>query len=309
MSLLNFPPEITFQIVQKLNLFNRINLSRVHARIMPLCFDRLLDRKSKRTITINELQLLHQQSRTENEREQCFNPSVLDRIRAKNFNEVVHMHMKPENNQFFANQKILHSFKGNIVIASENEKFSEDFYEKLLFFIDRVEGDILLVFENVSIEHFGHIFAKKCADIISRKMESGKKVFCIQLRKDFTPFRSLGCEIRRFMGSNPCTIYYLNYHFPHSENEKYHWLRLRKKNSGANIKVLIAMINQDRFTAEKQHLMQLIPLVKAAESQDLNRVVQCDNCFASALSTDNQIMLWLEEPAWFNCAGCVVNIK
>ena len=113
MSLLNFPAEVTLQVLHKISLYERINLSRTHPRFSSLCFDRTLNRKS--TISLNELRQLYQQSRTEKERDQCFDPKILDRLRTNNFNEVVHMDMDPENNQFFANQKILHSFKGQIV--------------------------------------------------------------------------------------------------------------------------------------------------------------------------------------------------
>ena len=54
MSLLNFPPEVSLQFIQKMNLFDRINLSLAHTRLSPLCFDRLLQRKSRETLTSGE---------------------------------------------------------------------------------------------------------------------------------------------------------------------------------------------------------------------------------------------------------------
>ena len=163
MSLLNFPPEVTLQIMEKLSLFNRTNLSMTHPRIMPLCFDRLLDRKSKKTITVNELRQLHQQSKTDKERDQCFNPNILDRIRMKNFNEVVHLYMDPKNDKFFSNQQILNSFQGKIVLESEKKQFSRNFCKKFLGLIDRVEGNVYLVL--VDMKRFRRQIADKCTDI------------------------------------------------------------------------------------------------------------------------------------------------
>ena len=138
--------------MEKQNLFNRMNLSMTHPRIMPFCFDKLLDRTSKKSITVNELLQLHQQSKTDKERDQCFNPNILDRIRTKNFNEVVHLHMDPINDKFFSNQQLLNFYQGKILLESENEQFSENFCQKFVNLIDRVEGNICLVF--VDVKHF-----------------------------------------------------------------------------------------------------------------------------------------------------------
>ena len=312
MSILNFPLEVALQILQKHDLFNRINLCMAHSRFFPLCFDKLLDRKFKRTITINELQQLHHQSRTKKESEQCFNPSILDRIRAKNFNEIVHMHMKPENDQFFANQNILHYFRGNIILEGENEQFSEDFYQKFLFLIDRVEENLSLMFLNIKGGSSGNIFGPKLKEMLSKKLNSGKEVFFITICKSIKLVDSLAQQLLEYPDCD-CTLYY---NVTNDWNSWTHNLMVQKKNGGANVEKMIAVMNHDGLIEAKQneglieakqHLMRLLPLVKVAELRDADREIQCENCAAGEDTVDNTIALWMLEPAWSNCATCVLN--
>jgi len=76
-----------------------------------------LQRKSTETSTRNELRQLYEQSRTENERDQCFKSNVLDRLLIKNFNEVVRLYMDPKNMHFVINDKILHYLVGGRTIC------------------------------------------------------------------------------------------------------------------------------------------------------------------------------------------------
>ena len=112
MCILDFPDEVILQILDKLNLFDRINFSMIHTRLSPLCFDRSLQRKSTETLTLNELSQLYEQSKTENEKDQCFKSNILDRLLIKSFYEVVHLYTDPKNKRFVANGKILHSLEG-----------------------------------------------------------------------------------------------------------------------------------------------------------------------------------------------------
>ena len=324
MSLLNFPPEVTLQIMLKLNLFNRINLSMTHSSIMPLCFDKSLDRKSMGTITVNELRQLYQQSRTEKERDQCFNPNILDRIQTENFNEVVHLHMDPMNDHFFTNHKILHSFKGKIVLDGETEQLREDFRQKFLSLIDKIEEEnIFLVFVDVvSLKSFidinlsfsKGIFENQCEDILSRKLRSGKKVFCINFSNAtslaaFHKMRSrifFNCEEEMKMNDVEMNsaIYNRSIQFDKVDGYRVHFLALEKINSTSNIEKLIDMINGERFIGRKQDLLSVLPLVKAAEFLSAGRDIICSNCGAEEWSTDRKIFLEINEPAWSNCADC-----
>ena len=64
-----------------------------------------------------------------------------------------------------------------------------------------------------------------------------------------------------------------------------HELQLPKTNSGANIEIIIAMMNEDRFTAVKQHLVNVLPLVKAAALPGGGRNIRrCGNCSSSEYS-------------------------
>ena len=308
MSLLNFPPEVTLQFLQKINLFQRINVCMTHPRLFgchskkPLCFDFTLDIKSKATISLKELQQLYQQSRTEKERDLCFDPKILDRLRT-NFNEFVYMDMVPENNKFFANQKILQSFKGQIVIESEKDKFSDDFYSHFLSLISRMEGNLLLIF--VDLEAFNNNYAEQFAQTLSRKLNRGEKVFCIDfdsqdkpVHEDFHafPFRrhgNHGQEIQQCM-TEPFTIYYI---LISGVGKRGHYLRLCKEHCGANAATLIGMISGDRFIEPKQHL------VRGLRTFDTQNIF-CDNCPARQETMGNSIHSYKEEPAYSNCDGC-----
>ena len=85
-----------------------------------------------------------------------------------------------------------------------------------------------------------------------------------------------------------------------------HDLTIEKINSGANTEALIAMINEDRFIEEKQHLVSVLPLVKAVELPGGGREIICDNCGAAEHSLEDEIELEIFEPAWSICAGCAV---
>ena len=174
MSLLNFPPEVTLQFLQKMNFIKRYNLSIADSRLAPLCFDRTLDRKSMKTITLNDLHQWYKQSSTEEERELCFEANILDRLRISNFNEVVHLHMDSDKNKTFAdNPKILQSLKAKIVLDGENEDLCREFWEMFLCLLDKVEGDFVLVFMN--IKSFENMNIELYKEIIFRKRERRDK--------------------------------------------------------------------------------------------------------------------------------------
>ena len=308
MSLLKFPSEITFQILLKLNLHDRINVCRTHSRLSPLCFDRLLELKSKATISLKELQQLYQQSVTEKERDQCFNPKTLDRLRTNNFNELVHMNMDPRSSQFFANHKILHSFKGKIILESENEKFSEDFYQQFLSLIERTKGNLLLTL--VDVKRYENDYAEQCAQTLSRKLKRGEKVFIMDATKttssysDTHGYDTHGCEIytNRTFSMQDGSVFFV------TSNQNSHYKTLLsgwKKNSGAITEKMIAMINGDRFVAEKKLLESVLPLVKAAELIE-DDFFHCPNCDTALRSFVDVISISMDEPFWSNCAGCAL---
>ena len=143
MNLLELNDYAILSIINKLNLVDRINLSRTHTRLSPLCFEGSWQRKSTETLTLNELRHLYKQSRTENERDQLFKSHILDRLLIKNFNEVVHLYMDPRNKQLVTNDKILHSLKGKFVLEVDREKVSDIFVEQSLRLLEKVKGTFL----------------------------------------------------------------------------------------------------------------------------------------------------------------------
>ena len=282
-----------------------------HPRLYPLCFDRSLDRKSTATLSLKQLRQLYQQSRTEREKDQCFNPKILDRLRTNNFNELVHMHMDPENDPFFANLKILHSFKGTIVLENENEPFSKDFYEKFLSLIDGIEGNLLLTF--VDIRKYRNNFADRCAQILSRKLKRREKVFLMVVNETISVVMSHAYEISEsvFIPRQEKLFFasYRNrqsqYRNDRNSQPRTYDLRLPRTNCGADIETLIAMINGDRFVAEKQHLVSILSLIKDGDFPRTGRKHRCDDCLATVgQSFDKRMWFAMDEPEWSDCVGC-----
>ena len=295
MSLLNFPPEVALQFIKKMKLIDRINLSMAHTSLLPLCFDKLFP------ISLNELRQLYEQSRTEKERDLCFKSNVLDKVLIKNFNEVVHMHMDPKNKEFLKNGKIFDSLEGKFVLEGEKEKFSTKFLHKFLCLLDRAKGTILLAF--IDVELFGMKYAEYCSRIIMRKLES-QKVYCIEFCKTDQSDYSCTQQIRDFM-LNGFTILYTSYQL--TDTSRIHYTTPRKRNSVANTKEVIAMINEDSLIKVKQHLGTVLALLEAAELPGYGRIITCGNCSAGEDSTGELMMsLWMSEPDWSNCAGCLL---
>ena len=77
---------------------------------------------------------------------------------------------------------------------------------------------------------------------------------------------------------------------PNTQHRKYELL-LPKTNSRKNTETLIAMINEDRFVAEKLYLVSVLPLVKAAELPGGGRDIRCGNC--GAMEESDGVGIWL----------------
>ena len=67
---------------------------------------------------------------------------------------------------------------------------------------------------------------------------------------------------------------------------------------------LIAMIIGDSLIEAKQHLRSVLALVEATEFPGGGRDIMCGTCGASQRSTEDALLLMMNEPAWSNCAGC-----
>ena len=106
------------------------------------------------------------------------------------------------------------------------------------------------------------------------------------------------------------TIYYM--FFLITDIRRYHYLKIDKykKNSVANIRELIGMINEDSLKEAKQHLLRVLPLEEAAPLPEhyfrhTGMHARCDNCGARHQTCFRQIQLWIYESRWSSCAGCV----
>ena len=77
------------QLISKTDPFTRINLSRTHSRLAPLCFDKSLGRLSvPGTIILNKINHhLLGESRNDEKKNQCLCDNILEELRMKNFNK------------------------------------------------------------------------------------------------------------------------------------------------------------------------------------------------------------------------------
>ena len=286
-----------------------------HSRLSPLCFDRLLDRKSAATISIHELHQLYHQLRTKKERDQCFNPKIMDRLITRNFNNVVHLNTNPENDEFFANDKILHSLKGIIFIDDESQNFSKNFYHKFLSLIGKIEGDLFLIFHDV--EEARNKYVKRCAQTLSRKRKCGGKVFLIDISNTRCRigYETLARKIfSACMDNDEDIIYYKRTTINTNNQLREHQLSLKKINGGATIEKLYGMIHKVEDKQLTRCLENLLPLVKAAELPGGGRDIQCwfnhgYTCGGRERSGGDYISIYVNEPRWFYCEGCVLKIN
>ena len=130
-------------------------------------------------------------------------------------------------------------FRGKFVLEGERKEFSATFVKKFLCLLEKAEGSLLLVF--VDVEPLGTKNAKRCARILLRKLERGQKVYCISYFKIMTLRNSIAWQNR-----NKNLQFTISYNVTSlNDATRLHNLPIEKRNSVANTKELIAMINDD----------------------------------------------------------------
>ena len=303
MSLLNFPPEITLQFIRKINLIKRHQLALTHSSLVPLCFDRTLDRKPRGTIALNELHKWFVHSRTEEEREICFSANVFNRLCVNNFKEVVHLFMDPNRNEIFVNNpKILQFFKGIIVLEGEGEDFCAEFYRIFLLLLARVKGKLLVAF--VNIQSFENLNLEHYMELISSKWgyERGDEYSFIAYNCDHSSM-----SVFRLMENSIWSYHHFNF----SEEEKYHEMNIEKRITCVEeTKFVIKMINKEYFLSQCVPVLEsFLPTLEryqyAAHGPD-GILKYCNNCEAVITVFENYVYITILEPARSLCADCAV---
>ena len=180
--------------------------------------------------------------------------------------------------------------------------------------MERAEGTLLLAF--VDFEILDERTVKRCAQILSSKLKRGQRVYCIEFRKtisqDVCWDSCAGSRlIHAFMSEQTdntvmFTILYRSYLYNDNTGRSHRLLIKRNtRNSVANTKELIDMINGDSLMEAKQYLGSMLTLIEAAEGNEAESDTMCGNCGSGLILTDDErIILVLEEPSWSNCVGC-----
>ena len=306
MSLLNFPAEITLQIAHKISLFNRINLSRMHPRMLPICSYRLLDRNSTKTISLKELHQLYKEARTEKEKDACSHPKILDRLRIKNVNEVVYLCMDPENEQFIAKHNILQSMKGKIILKGENGKFSDLFFQTFLDVINRLDGNLFIAFLNVNFESCENLNVEHTGEIISNKRERGDKVFVIDFQEQREKNKGNIADDILLAMDDYFSIFYQSFITNRESKERNHYIELNFETSVEDTKILINMMDDDIFLELKHHLVQILAILEERTATWQEGTNLCGECDAKTKLRRPQLHLDVFQPDWSDCTGCVL---
>ena len=67
----------------------------------------------------------------------------MDKLGINSFNEVVHLHMIPQNQDFYSNNKILESMGSQIISAKETVmRYDSNFWNSCEELLEKIEGDI-----------------------------------------------------------------------------------------------------------------------------------------------------------------------
>ena len=144
-SALDFPPELTVQMMKKLKLADLLQLFILRSDYAEFRFEKSLE-KSMGNITLNQLCQIYSEATTEYGRNQCFHKQVLGRMEIDTFNEVVHLSMRPENEVFFSNDEILETFGNQIILVEEaGMRYTADFWGCFKKLLEKINGDIFLV--------------------------------------------------------------------------------------------------------------------------------------------------------------------
>ena len=295
MSLLDLSPYISLDYMRKLSLFNRIKLYTVNSRLGRLCFDRTVERKPMETISLNELHQLYENSGSEKEKNRCLDHVVVKRLRTKNLNEIIHLYMNPDNEEFFTNQNIQKFLKkGPLVLEGENDNFSAAFFEKFLDLLDKTEGDLLVAL--LYIKSFENLNADRFNNIITRKWKRGDKSYFILLSQHGDIFNSeFDAESWPLMEDMATVVYC---HHLHSDGTKEHNIVISRRMTSlkASTEAMINIVNQDnRFEDCRQMLEKLLPLEFPSV---------CFDCRYHELQEVNYVHLSIHEPEWSICANC-----
>ena len=148
MSALDFPLEVTAMMMKKLRLVDLLRLYNSRSEFSKLRCLKALE-KSMGTITVSQLCQLHAEFSTTDQKNRCFHKQVLDRLEKDTFNGFVHLYMKPENEEFFSNNKILETYGNKLVLVREPDMiFSEewqisggDFWNCFEKLVEKIEAE------------------------------------------------------------------------------------------------------------------------------------------------------------------------
>ena len=144
MSALDFPPEVNVMMMKKLSLVNLLRLYNACSEFAELRFEKSLE-KAMGNITLTQLCQLYAELPTKKQQNLCFHKQVIDRLETNTFNEVVHLYMRPENEDFFSNNKILESFGNQIILVEESDMhYTSDFWSCCKILLEKIEGEIFL---------------------------------------------------------------------------------------------------------------------------------------------------------------------
>ena len=241
LSVLDFPPEVTIMIMKNLKLVDLLKLFSLRSEFAELRYEKSLE-TFMGNITLNQLCQLYSEATTENQRNQCFHKQVLDRLEIDTFNEVVHLYMRQENNEFFSNGKILESFGNQIILVEEPDMhYTSDFCGCFKKLAEKIDGEIFLI-------GVGNINAKQ--------LWNGWKGF--NIRRKVKYLVKVGKALPTHF-PNLAFKYRTHGYGPH----QYHYLKAPSLNCIDTTRKLISMMKSNVLQGARQNLESTLPLIQA----------------------------------------------
>ena len=281
-----FPEEIRRMMLKKLPPADLLRAYSTHEQFAQFRHDKVFE-KSLENLTLEQLCQLHNESETTKQKELCFHEQVIEKLRINSFNEVVRLYMRPENNDFFSNNKILESLHGKIILVEETEiqestLARSEFSRVCIELFEKMEGDLFLAFMDFRVE-FG----------------SDNQKFDFRSRVKYVIY-SQKCDIHSQVGA-------FMYEFPNMEvayfnhecsiNHGCHNILLNTNNNWKdNLKKLISFMNTKVLQSAIPSLEALLPMVQKRLTFTENEgIVKCDHCPLISVLT-NSILLMRAKP-------------
>ena len=265
-----FPEEIRRMILKKLPPKDLLRAYNAHEQFAQFRHEKTFE-KIMENLTLDHLCELYNESETTEQKELCFHEQVIEKLRINSFNEVVRLYTRPENKDFFSNNRILESLHGQIILleepeAQESTLAKSEFWGLCVELFEKMKGDLFLTFMDFHMEfgsgRRGYEFRSRVKYVICAENKCNHHICITHVRNEFPNMEVIYLYI-------DCNV-----------NHTCHSLILNTNNNCKdNLKKLLSFLNNDILQTARQSLEALLPMVqKRIASAGNEEVITCDHC-------------------------------